>query len=327
MEVLKLPDYPSFVPSTSTIDKIRLTRKIDLMLANQVKPGLIGCYNYASDKAWFYVCVVLEIVGLAAILMNRLPPQAAIPGLMVALMIDCALAWWMHALLTGRNSVDRAEAIALRMSLGIHKNVDQERNDSRADELDAKVKTRKLWAIIPALLLIIFALVKIVAYAGLNAFRLNMGLLMILVSYIIVAYIHLTVTGYWLGAITANRGWRADIRKHQAGLAKVNQANESERKYEPIDFSVNSAGIPETGIALSQGGRVRHKISRRPETDASASPGKAYRLESWGVLTDEDIVQMLREIPLQDLEARQKVAFNCMAMQLNLFGQRSGGQQ
>lgn len=321
--MLKRPEeFAYFAPSAATIKRCLLTRKSDIKIGTAVKPGLIGCDDFGWDSLFFSICIALEIIGLGAILMNRLPVMYAITGMLFAIILDCLLALWLHALVSGKTVMLRAEQVEARAGLGNFQGRTHEERNAWALQSERQVRNRKRWAILPAIGIVVFCLAKIIAYAGLKGFRVDTGLFLVVISYIIVAYIHLTRTGFWIAAVVANYWWGRDIKRHEDEYRNGHGTQE----FGPSTvqaFEVNSDGLrADAPPRVMRAGRVVHEVvtlvpfEKRP--DGSTTPGK-YELRCNGVLMDDEVRELLQPIALGANEIRQAIALRCMAYQLSLI--------
>ncbi len=328
--MLKRPDeFAFFKPSPETIKRCLLTRKSDIRIGTAVKPGLIGCDDFGWDSLFFAICIALEVIGLGAILMYRLPFSYALSGMLLAIILDCALAIWLHALIAGKSTMLRAEAIEAQAGLGNFAGMGQEDRNAWVLEKEAVIKRRKWLAVLPAVGIVVFCFAKVIAYAGLKGFRIDTGLLLVIVSYVVVAYIHLTRTGYWLSAVLANFWWNRDVSKYQKALI-AGHVDKTFGVENAQQFEVNGEGVRAEGIPpVMRAGKVVHEIVTlapfQKHADGTTTPGR-YELRCRGVLMDDEVRQLLAPVGMGANEARQAIALRCMVYQLGLVhtGQEGG---
>lgn len=320
--MLKRPDeFAHFAPSPETIKRCLLTRKSDIRIGNTVKPGLIGCDDFGWDSLFFSICMALEVIGLGAILLNRLPMSYALSGMLLAIILDCLLAIWLHAMLAGRTTMLRAEVIEARAGLGNFAGRSPEDRNAWALEKEGEIRKRKWLSLLPALGILIFCLAKVVAYAGLKGFRLDTGLFLVVVSYAVVAYIHLTRTGYWIAAVVANYWWGRDLDKYRKKIL-AGQMADSFGVTNSQQFEVNSEGIRPDGIPpIMRAGKEVHAVATvvpfAKHADGTTTPGR-YELQCRGVLMDDEVRLLLAPVSLGANEVRQAIALRCMVYQLAL---------
>lgn len=320
--MLKRPDeFAHFAPSPDTIKRCLLTRKSDIRIGTAIKPGLIGCDDFGWDSLFFSICMALEVIGLGAILLNRLPMSYALSGMLLAIVLDCALAVWLHSLVCGRSTLLRAEAIEAQAGLGNFSGLSQEDRNAWVFEKEREIRRRKWLSLIPAIGIVVFCLAKVVAYAGLKGFRVDTGLLLVIVSYAVVAYIHLTRTGYWISAVVANYWWNRDLARYQKMLL-TGQVDKSFGIKNAQQFEVNSEGIRAEGIPpIMRGGKEVHEIITlapfEKRADGTTTPGR-YELLCRGVLMDDEVRQLLAPVSMGANEVRQAIALRCMVYQLAL---------
>lgn len=314
-------DFAFFRPSAETILRCLSTRKSDIKIGTGVKPGLIGCDDFGWDSLLFCICIALEFIGLGAILLNRLSFEYALFGMLFAVVLDCLFAIWLHKLISGKSVRLRAEAIEAQAGLGNYSGMSQESRNAWTTKKLGEIKRRKNLAMLPALGIVLFCILKITAYAGLKGFRIDTVLFFLIVSYVVVAYIHLTTTGYWIAAVIANRWWNRDIQKYQeaqlAGKGEDNFGVENSQRFE-----VNSEGIRSEGMPpVMRGGKVVHEIltvqAFKRNDDGTNTPG-IYELRCRGVLMDDEVRQLLTPVSMGANEVRLAIALRCMVYQLGL---------
>jgi len=323
--MLKRPEeFAHFTPSPETIKRCLLTRKSDIRIGTAVKPGLIGCDDFGWDSLFFSICISLEIIGMGAILLNRLPFSYALMGMLVAILLDCLLAMWLHALVSGKSTLLKAEAIEAQAGLGNFSGMSQEDRNAWAMEKERAIRNRRRLALLPAVGIVVFCLAKVVAYAGLKGFRIDTGLLLVLVSYVIVAYIHLTRTGYWVSAVLANFWWNRDLAQYQRDIID-RRGGEGDKSFglENVQqFEVNGEGIRPEGIPpVMRAGKEVHAIRTlapfQKNADGTTTPGR-YELSCCGVLMDDEVRQLLAPVSMGANEVRLAIALRCMVYQLAL---------
>ncbi|MCX8491737.1 MAG: hypothetical protein ORN54_11780 [Cyclobacteriaceae bacterium] len=269
------------------------------------------------------IALVLEGLGLIAILWNNnIPTSYAVSGILFAIALDVAIAGWHHSLVSGKTTELEAKILLALEKMGdFEKDGLNERNITASDCV-AAIKSRKRWSYIPATLIILFCILKIVAYAGLKGFQADTVLLFVMVSYVVVAYIHLTRTGYVLSALIASFFWWRDVKKFEDENRKnknspknneTNNTTNDDGKFTPYSFEIPTEVLkhmPKSLPSVYHNGNLVHDIIK---SDDNNKPGE-YVLRCRGVMLDSDVVRLLDPIANNDI--KKAIGLRCSVHQL-----------
>lgn len=325
--MLQRPDqFTFFKPSPETILRCLSTRKSDIKIGNTIKPGLIGCEDFGRDAMLFSIGIGLEVFGILAIVQNS-TLLAAVGWTAGAVAFDCVLAVVLHFFLMGKSVLLRAEIIEAQTGLGNFSNRNLQNRNAWVIEKEAEIRKRKIYGYLAGTAIVVFCILKIVIYFFSAGSSVSTSLFLLLVFYIVVAYVHLTTTGYVIAALWADKSWKSDIKKYQ----KTQLNSKEDGNFGTANaqrFQVNSEGIRENSMPpVMRAGETLHQVVtiepfKRSE-DGSTTPG-TYELQCRGVLMDDEVRQLLAPVSMDALEARQAIALRCMVYQLGLVQVRQG---
>ena len=163
------------------------TRKKVVIYGGFTHPGLFSTYNYSRDTTLFYIACILEILGLALIVYyaNIDFIYSSIIAF-TAFGLDLLFAFWHHSPQARLKETQILQVL--------------ERSEVKLETFRRKIsflKRKKIFLTFP---LIIMALTKIVIFFS-AYYRTDIILLGIVISYIIVALIHIYITGYYLAEL------------------------------------------------------------------------------------------------------------------------------
>jgi len=262
----------NFEPSRETKTFWRFTRKSGATYAGVALPGIFETSHAVSDAALFFVVIILEVWGLA----NLLIVGGANPIYVVVLFIlDITLAIIRHlpagAICESRNRIVFA---------------------ATADEI-ARLRHRithgERFGEFISLLIALVAGVKIVSFWGLQP-EFNGLTAGIMVSYLIAALIHVRVTGYFLFSLfTEGRCW-LDRRRFL-------DAPDEENSFK---IKAHKQHVFHCAQALKEVRVNRHAIELYNSPKAEESAAHRYVLKTWGVLMDHQLQALINAQADQD---------------------------
>ena len=263
---------PEFVPSPTTIAWMQYIRKKPMLIASIRHPGLFGIHNFTVDWILFLLSVMLELVGLAAIVALFNTGESGIEGLVAAaagaFAVDLACAWGHHYFATGINTKLEIENILSSNNPSLTDRTTMTKNNET-------IASRKRISLLFLGALILLAALKFTAYFMLSDNTGSSGMLLWMgVVYLGAAIIHITRTGYWIAGFIA---WFLH-RKDEKSFVKSDG-----RQCKAVIRDVPLANIPGYSSLLSVG---EHAIVH--ETTAGEAK-KQYILRINGLLMDKEI--------------------------------------
>lgn len=296
--------FQDFEPSGSTKKFMRYLRTQRLNIAGISHPGLFGFHGFTVDAALFMVLLLLEIVGLRTLWVS-ITENTGQTGFAVMLMIvaafllDILFAVLHHLYATGKNSELEFE---ITLAEEITRNEGGDTAERRKAKAEAERGSRKMVAKLFALVLVLLSFLKIWAFITFtpDAMEEPGQVLFIAVAYVLVAILHVAVTGYFLFALFVKLFlYDPDIRSYRAGTGCNAQKRSYWFKYYP-EF--------DTDI------RIREHLLT---TEVSATGEKRAMLIAKGVLLDDDVLHFAQKV--REPEAKRQIAMNGMLLQLNIL--------
>lgn len=169
----------NYEPSEYVLRIILGTRKLPYVVGEQEFPGLIDTNDNPWPTLWFSLAVVLEAMGLAVLVLAGLVWFAAV----ALFAIDLALAFARHLPM---GKILHQENILVLTSPG-----------ATRDLMRKKIRNYNILAQLASLGIVAIALAKILGFYAFVG-EVNPMTLLIIVTYVLVAIIHLTFTGYFI---------------------------------------------------------------------------------------------------------------------------------
>lgn len=212
MNVFQMPPDTTFYPEADTRKALLHCRKTVLSAGGFTKPGVFPSPDMTTDLAWFLVALILEGIGLWALLGDTgLPLEYAISGLGVAVIFDLSCAYGHHRFSTGGLNVNEAKIALADVEGGEYRGKSRDQIEAIKRVLAAKNRNLRLLANVPLLIILVFAGFKIYGYTELHG-GFDIKSLFILSSYLVVAFVHVRYTGYVLFTWPSWLPWTAKSR-------------------------------------------------------------------------------------------------------------------
>lgn len=278
------PDPANFKPTQESMLRWLNTRKPS---DNDQVPGLFTTVRFSSDQSWTIIAALIELMALCLTIygalslyqqnQNKANLFVAIVAVVLFIAFDV-----IGVLLHGG---DRSQKVVNRSKMKISK-------DPAAKQLliqDAKKVTNKEF--FGVLFLVLSALIKIAAvillFGALNA-TLPMFVVLFL-FYVVVVYIHVAHTGYWLSARQVSKRFKKEYNEYVQSKIMGTSADEGLAKDRKVFTSPNS--LP-GGVNEFQNGRQKVVFIEKSQ-DEHGNASFTLALESRGVMWDEDVVSLL----------------------------------
>lgn len=254
---------------------------------NDQVPGLFTTVKFSSDQSWTIIAALIELMALGLTLYGAISlyqqneNTANLFGAIVAVVLFIAFDV-IGVLLHGG---DRSQKVVNRSKVKISK-------DPAAKQIliaEAKKITNKEF--FGVLFLVLSAIIKIAAFALLfGAINATIPMFIVLfLFYIVVVYIHVTHTGYWLSARQVAKRFRREYNEYVQGKIMGTSENVPLLKDRKVFSSPNS--LP-GGASEFQNGRQKVVFIEKNE-DEHGNASFTLALESRGVMWDEDVVSLL----------------------------------
>ena len=247
--------------------------------------------NYRIDSFLFIVALVLEFWGLIN-LMNvmNLSPFSKLALVGGGILVDLLFAIGAH---WNQRKICRAENEILLVKYAEIAPPNQQAIEGRIEDLKGYILKLKITPWICKIILIGLALIKISFFKA-NAPIGNSLVFPIIVTYVIVAVIHIYATGYFgaefvLRAFYLRPEWNKYRRNQRANVASI---NDLKGKGTPVSFPENAAI---TQYALQA------KTLRQPNPDYVPHQinvnqnDKTYEFVTFGVLTDAQLKNFVNQ--------------------------------
>lgn len=173
-----------FEPSAETKEMYLSTRKKEMTYGGFNHPGLFGTYNYSRDSQLFYVACVLEIIGLSLIVYYaKIELFYAIVIVILAFLLDLIFAIWHHS---PQSKLQENKIKKVLVQTG-----------PRLEQITRKINKYNNTKAVLTVPLVIMAIIKIAVFHAAYG-MIDIIMLAIIISYIIVALIHIYITGYYI---------------------------------------------------------------------------------------------------------------------------------
>lgn len=187
-----------FEPSRDTKMLWRFTRKSRSTFAGVTLPGLFHTANELWDTLAFFLVVLLEVGGLASLVMVGAVNVAYALGIFA---LDLVLAFARH------RPIGRVLENENRLVF--------EGDYNRVAALRAQIRRDRFVPAVCAFGIWLLAGFKVLSFHSLQEGGINGLTLAILVSYGLTAFIHIHSTGYFLALVPFKLGWRRDRARYE----------------------------------------------------------------------------------------------------------------
>jgi uncharacterized membrane protein YqjE len=194
-----IPPVPEFQPSREALSKWLGTRKQPQIFGRVTLPGLFQTYNYQKDASAFATVLILELLGLFALIVAWRRLDAVAIGVVVAfLIIDLFCAWRLH-----KNKH--------KFCLVENKKIMNDDDLKESAKLSASLSNENVIITICKIAIMAVAILKIYAFTVLS-YRINGITFAVILVYAIVAMIHIYNTGYFFAEWNTRRRIKKDFK-------------------------------------------------------------------------------------------------------------------
>ena len=258
------------------------TRKAKKIYGGVSMPGFYNTSGFSIDAIMFLIALGLEILGVYNLMILG---DFAITMALGLILIDVLAAFFAHF----------NQSIKIEMQNRIIVETDPFEQSQHKRKMNG---WKKIVSFIAKFIIIGLAIIKIFLFMGLIGFGTFNGLvLFIIVTYFIVAYIHIYHTGYFLYEIISSVKYKSEINDKTRIITEP-------KKYDFVfDKELNE---------FENNGR---KLYLDP--NSNSEKGKFnYKFESMGIFDDEDVSLFVGQ---QKNENRAKFSIECLKFQLTIF--------
>lgn len=269
---MHIPDKSDFQPSAETLKNWLGTRKPEITVGGFSVPGFFIDNGNSADTTWVFIAMFGELLGLAATVYGGMKSGGifmvlAILAVALFIVLDVVFAKWLH-----RNEADKCIIKSKRLL----------KDDSQKQaiaSLNSKIEKGKMADFFFQTGIILIAFLKIIGIVVLGLFNHISLYLPFAIIFLIVAYVHVKHTGYWL----AYRDTEKRIEKEHQKFANGDFiANISEQ---PVIAPSELRNIPAK--------HNPHEILVDSEIKIKKEGEFYYVIKAKGVLTDNDVVNLI----------------------------------
>lgn len=271
-----------FEPSAETKELWLLTRKLNYQHASINFPGLFNVHKYSLDQGFFIMAIIFEIIGLLFILFKV---KSIILGIALALalfIIDIILAFLSHRpykkVIFNKNKL--IQETDLNQKVILQKDIDR-----------AKTKSKVGFSGI-----ILIAIIKFFVYVAAWGFKLNAITILVILSYAIVAYVHINHSGYFFSAFHLSQRLKKEFNKFLEGQYFQYHINN------PYQLNFN------TNIDIKPGNAGNLSIQKNQNE---------YTITSNGILYDNEIKTLMNK--QTNANSKDELGKKCMELQLTIL--------
>ncbi len=264
---MNIPNKQEIHPCADTLKTWLAARKPEHTVARLSFPGFFSDTDHSKDANWFYFAVFGELAGLFMTIYGGLRSGgifALIAILLVVTFIICDIAF---AKLLHRLEGERCKLRSLKLVA---------KSDSVTEQLkiEDKLKRGETIDLILKTLIFLIALIKVFGIIILGIFNILSLYIPFAIIFILVAYVHIKHTGYFLAYRSAENSIAADYDVFRKGT-HYKSLNTSE----PVITPSPLGNLP-----------IKHNPH---EIVITNELGKEYMINAVGVLTDEEILGLI----------------------------------
>jgi hypothetical protein len=275
-----MPTLPqNYEPSKDIMYKWFGTRKKPLIFGAVELPGFFQTHAFSSDSIRVAFVLVLEIIGALAIMFEGgFSLLASIP-IIFAIIVDIVLAIQLHSYIPKRvENKNQAKATD---------------DPALAIKYETLSHSGKFGEFILKSLIILIGLTKGLGYMVLAGEFLSPVILLFFI-FIIIAFLHINTTGYWVAEYNLRRSINKEIRENILSVGQKYQAKERTSTFKSeVPINLINAGV--------------HSLTK------TNNEGE-YMLKTVGILTDNDLAAMVAHQP--NVMLQTVVATACIKHQI-----------
>ena len=323
MSIIQQPE--DFQPSEESRKKWLSTRKLPQPIGVVNFPGYYKTDGYSNDTSWFLLAFGVEIVALIVTIIGGFSKSIGFGIISIIIVILFILFDFLGAKLVHKFVGEIQK---------IKNSIVTEINPTRIEGhyLNIQKYKSKFSKYLGIFLIILSSVLKIFAiFLLFNRFPLPLMFIMI-ISYLLVIYIHITHTGYWYAEYDLRKSFKNEYEKFAVGTVagNVNINNVAKPNREPFTTNIklnldNSIISGPHQILFQNSNEVAHGAmvfiyspnnngeARVESYDKQEGQFYNYMLETIGVLTDEDIIGFTKG---QNAGQSSVIALACLNFQI-----------
>lgn len=286
-----------FEPGKTTKRLWTYVRKQERTVVGITLPGLFDISHFGIDALLFVVVIVLELWGLINLWMVGLP-LISIP---LAFLLDLTCAIGHHIFSVGKTCVLKNRIVVAELAVRETLKSDNEpeitaETQRLQQQYRDQIRKRKFFSGFFALLIFALSVLKIVGFYGLHE-AFDIFTLAVMVSYVIVAILHVKVTGYFIFALLAEWFLRKDKGRYvRQGTGRLPAGQPNRISFIRTSNQLNDEhSIGEHNLCKVEGG---------------------YQLRTHGILTDDQLSAL---VGYQKREAKSEVVLHGLKHQLDIL--------
>lgn len=299
-------ENPDFKPSPDFLKFWLSTRKEKIGYAFDKFPGMFETVNYPIDCFLFSLALIGEFWGLINLMsVMNLSPFIKIGvvagGILLDLLFATCAHWNQKKICRSENEIKLTQYGKLEPPTPKSQTVKQT-VIGRIEDLEHDILMWKIWSWFFKVLIIVLAIIKISFFKA-NAPTGNSLVFPIIVTYIIVAAIHIYSTGYF-GAETILqlvysrpqlRKYRRQQGQYKASAEDIKGKNPEEALKFPTNHIITAFSLDKRELKQPNECYVPHEIKTSPEN-------KTYNLITFGILTDSQLKNLVKHQGSKDSE-------------------------
>lgn len=257
----------NFQPSAETKRLYYALRKTPMNLGGFPMPGLFQ-YNPAHDKLWVMAALVFEVIGLVILAMMLLDQwYYLIPLIFVAIFLDLLAAYFHHHSRMRQSIIDNSLLLLfpdMRVGQARGKTLYKDYRSFLLTTESEKSKGAEFLSRFCGAFILIFALLKCLVLFANFKYGLSwdtaagddstqgsiVPIIALLVFYLMVAYIHINYTGYYLSWLFFRFKFRQE--KKVFDITGYNSQHERQEFSKDFDFAKFVSELEATGYAMWQ---------------------------------------------------------------------------
>jgi len=265
---MTIPDKSHFQPSAETLKKWLATRKPTIQIGGFPMSGFFSDTGNSSDTNWFWVSVIGEIIGLITIVYGGASAGdqfvlLAIFGVIMFVFCDFFFAQKLH-----RNKKVQCEFESQML-------LQNDNNRSKIAALKLELGKGKFLDFLLQFGIILIALVKVLAIVFLGVFNSVILYIPFIIIFLIVAYVHINHTGHYFAYVSTQKAINREYAMFAGGAYVAKTPSQL------VSTPMKLRDFP-----------IKHNPHEIIE-DTQKHDGNNYIIKTRGVLTDEDIVNLI----------------------------------
>jgi hypothetical protein len=297
-----------FEPSVETKKKWLATRKNKSKREYKFGPGserliihgLFDTYGRKKDSALFYLALCLELLGMFVILAGAGAGLLIIGTLLASIFIDVILAVLLHWKVGEICEFENKKTVA------------RFRGDVKCEAFQDHINNLKSWwgAKVSRSLIWLFSISKAGYYYTIQGG--NVFFILMILLYLIVAYVHVHHTGYYFSLKSLEMSVSKEKRKYYSAMLLGETSPYTVTNPRVVNLQ-GHVGLLETYCPKLAGATNAPFLNRQHSIHFD---GNNWRLSTWGLLMDSELNTLVANQPE---EYQAKLVVDAIALQLEML--------